>query len=227
MTEFCAARLPDPKKIGVYFFGELHDADGDIHWNIGFLNLAPTPFQRGDRIIIPAKTICFFDPVATPAVAAGQAAGYDWDSRTCIADGFSTALQSPITPGLWLGDMRAQQSCTPGSNFTDLFCQSWCLMFLGIFCNEVITSFLHLNFVRYQFQIVKSWVLCTLLRMKEAGFLQDWGQFDDNFFDRFSTCLMIQEAGQVPRLPLSMGEAGRWIDVFDDCWLIPPHGPTP
>ena len=203
MESFADTRKPDSGKIGIYFFGELHDAAGDIHWNIAFLNQSSVPIKTADgRVLIEAETICFFDPAATARTAAGH--GYDWESRTCIADAFH------VSPVLWLGNSRPQQSCVPGSNFTDLFCQSWCLMFLGVFCNEMITSFLHLNFTRYQFQIVKTWVVCTLTRMKDAGLLKGWDQFKGGFFDQFSDCLLIENPTEPLYLP-PVGQQDRWI----------------
>jgi hypothetical protein len=65
------------------------------------------------------------------------------------------------------GAHRAQQICEEGHPGTDVFCQSWVMMFIAAHSCGKVTEFLGLGFNWYQTMILKSWLLMVLKSMEE------------------------------------------------------------
>ena len=72
LNDFARSRRPS-KKCGVYFFGEVHDTSGFIHWNVAFL----CPSQG---------TMYFFDPAMDTDT---DSSAYEFFSRDAIVSAFS------------------------------------------------------------------------------------------------------------------------------------------
>jgi hypothetical protein len=149
LLQFAKIRRPS-KKIGAYFFAELHDEKGFLHWNIAFL------FPEDDQIY-------FFDPNMSKKYT-GE---YDFHSRKAITAAFSTVYGTNIKQEMFLATIPPQFICETGTIGVDRFCQTWVLLFLDIFCNNFVESFLMIDFEKYQTLIVKTWIICILDRMAE------------------------------------------------------------
>jgi len=148
LNEFTNTRRPSPGKIGIYLIGELHDNQGFIHWNIFFLD-------------VEQNKLTYFDP----ATSEESEAQYDFHSTQEIVESFrDTYNNKNLKLYQYTTIQRPQYICMSGLMGVDRFCQTWVLMFLDVFCNNKIGEFARLNFMKYQTQIIKTWVICTFNR---------------------------------------------------------------
>jgi hypothetical protein len=163
IEQFGKLRLPT-KNIGVYFFGELHESkkenpkeDTFNHWNVGFLDLKN-------------NMITFFDPARS--IEDEQA--YDFYSHQQIADAFN------VRYSFFESTYRPQYVCRSGKENVDSFCQSWCLMFLDVYCTSiknpnVLDMFLNkMRFDKHQTKIIKTWIICTVNKIYHTTSDKDW-----------------------------------------------------
>jgi len=175
LVQFAKIRKPSRNKIGAYFFGELHDEKGFVHWNIAFLS----PYE---------EQMIFFDPNSSKKYT-GE---YDFHSRETIVAAFSVAYKTDIRLNMFLGDIPPQFICQSGRIGVDRFCQTWVLLFLDIFCNNLVEEFLTIDFKKYQTLVVKTWIICILDRMGgEESII--WTDEDLRYFPY---CAIIQNRGE-------------------------------
>lgn len=170
LKQLASIRQPTPNKVGVYFFGELHDTAGFVHWNIAFLT--PTEMMFFDPVLdsqtySPHQTIVDYE--------------YDFKSRKAISEAFG------VKESVYVTLKRPQWVCRSNLPFTDLYCQTWSLLFLDIYCNDLTEQFMDLDFQKYQTEIVKTWVVCTINRMKIYD--SDWDLFTKEELKAFPFCL--------------------------------------
>jgi hypothetical protein len=190
LDEFAKKRIPPKNKIGVYFFGEVHNKNRFIHWNVAFLK--------------PDK-IDFFDPVLDMKSYKSNAdMEYDFRSRTLISQSFNVEQE------VILSIQRPQWVCRSNNNFTDLFCQTWTLLFLDIYCHNHIDEFVKLDFKQYQTEIVKTWLVCTINKLKHEN--EDWDLFSKEELQSFPYCLKRGSNNK----PI-VSELNCYIDDIESC----------
>ena len=196
LSHFASLRRPSKGRIGAYFFGELHDAEGAVHWNVAI-------FDPGGR------TMKFFDPVLDAYTYDDSYLEEYWDfqSRALIAKAFDA------TKKLWLPLFRPQQMAAPGSDFTDPFCQTWVLMFLDAYCNDCVTELLEMPFNVYQSRIVKLWAVQTMRQLSRGN--NHWDLVSGGNLKWFPYHLLITK-GSATYLP-DAEDPHRWSK--DDCAL--------
>jgi len=169
LLQFAEIRKPSPNKIGVYFFGELHDENGFIHWNIAFL-------YPGDKII-------FFDSNTNKDYSENE----DFFSRRQIVNAFSETYGTDIRLEMFLPTKFPQFISESGRLGVDRFCQTWVLLFLDIFCNNLVQEFLIIDFEKYQTLVIKAWVISILDRMEEESVI-----WTDTKLRYFPYCAIVQ-----------------------------------
>jgi hypothetical protein len=148
MCKFAEVRKPPSGKTGAYLLGEIHDKSGFVHWNL-MLVTPPTKTQRGK--------IQFFDP----AYDFGDIE-YEFFARQDLTRCFNLVYKEELSSTMLYGPMRPQQLCQTGRPNTDMFCQTWSLMFLDVYCNNKEEAFFNIDFKKYHTAPVKSWVFCLL-----------------------------------------------------------------
>jgi hypothetical protein len=169
LLQFAEIRKPPVDKIGVYFFGELHDEHGFIHWNVAFL--------------YPSDKIVFFDSNTNKEYPENE----DFFSRRQIVNAFSETYGTDIKLEMFLANKFPQFISESGRLGVDRFCQTWVLLFLDIFCNNFIQEFLTINFEKYQTLVVKAWIISILDRMKEESII-----WTDKKLQYFPYCAIVQ-----------------------------------
>jgi hypothetical protein len=169
LLQFAEIRKPSVNKIGAYFFGELHDEHGFIHWNIAFL--------------YPGNKIIFFDSNTNKENSEND----DFFSRRQIANAFSETYGTDIKLEMFLPDKFPQFISESGRLGVDRFCQTWVLLFLDIFCNNLVREFLMIDFERYQTLVVKAWIISILDRMEEENII-----WTDKKLQYFPYCAIVQ-----------------------------------
>ncbi|MHB1909949.1 MAG: hypothetical protein ACYCQJ_13920 [Nitrososphaerales archaeon] len=147
--ELFSIRTVAPGEKVVFFFGEIHDEAGFIHWNVIILNRTnPNLFS-----------VQWFDP----AINKEAETNYDFHSREEIISALKKQYNENVFSQIdYRCDETPQYVCATGSIGIDRFCQTWVLLFLDIYVNGLVGKFLHLKFVKYQTQILKYWLLCFL-----------------------------------------------------------------
>ncbi|MHB1909950.1 MAG: hypothetical protein ACYCQJ_13925 [Nitrososphaerales archaeon] len=132
----------------VFLFGELHDSQGSVHWNIFILNRSET------------LTVEWFDPVGPTN---------DFTSRDRIISSLQS-IYGKVLERPYICDEAPQYVCEPNTLGMDRFCQTWVLLFLELYVHGQAENFLHLQFTKYQTQILKYWLLPFL---KTHGYWKD------------------------------------------------------
>jgi hypothetical protein len=141
LQTFVKYRSGSKNKTKVYFFGELHDKEGSVHWNVAFFS---------------GNTIKFFDPILD--IKNDQI--YDFSCRKIIAKAFNANLS------LFLPLTRPQWHYKSGNYNTDIFCQTWVLMFFDFYCQGKTDEFLKLDFEQHQTTLVKQWVVQKVMKLE-------------------------------------------------------------
>lgn len=180
--DFAENRKPPKDKYGFYFFGELHDENGFIHWNLCITD----PFNN---------QIMFFDPVLDSKSINEEHESlyqqyYDFTTRKIISSAFGENFGKNYT--LILPSERPQHIADSKRNDVDIFCQTWCLLFLDIFCNKKIDTFLQIPFSVYRTEVVKVWVYKTLKKFNKAGKDNEWNIFKSSMMESFTYKLSLK-----------------------------------
>jgi hypothetical protein len=148
IDEMVHVRTAPLGKRTVFFFGELHDISGYVHWCTCILDLI-------------RDCIIWFDPAIG---LEDQGQSYDFKAKERIISSFQRKyfLSEELS---YICRERPQYVCETGAIAVDRFCQSWVILFLDMFVNELETQFMQLKFRRYQTMIIKSWWICWLSKL--------------------------------------------------------------
>jgi hypothetical protein len=182
IREFVEQRSTPLGKVGIYFFGEIHDLEGFVHWNILFITHDTAQM-----------TYAFFDPVLSyehvryeNGRVVYNSLEYDFESRPSFVSAFAQAYPGSRNIGILLLGPHSPQVYCKIEYGKDRFCQSWCLCFLDMAVNDLIPQFFALDFLAYQTCIVKFWILCM---MRKLG----WSNLRNINPAYFSLCLKVTD----------------------------------
>lgn len=168
MAAYITDNPPHPQMDNIYFVGDLYGGKSFpiIHWNCFIIKRV----NRDDTV-----SVLWFDPSM-----AAQTDDYDCKITTDTSElnmlGYSFnrdkfwSVLSGIERGFGIEPLEEfiapnevpQQYCRSGTDFVDLFCQSWVMLFAAAFANNKLLEFCRLPFNKYGVEILKAWLLCVL-----------------------------------------------------------------
>jgi len=163
-------------KINIFLFSDLYGDDpvnSTAHWATVIVNM-------------PTKTYFWYDPSAQ----VDGKNGYDFSSfkKKSILENFPDLRDVSVLPMT-----RAQQyfgGLGQDHRVTDIFCQSWTLMFLSAYLDNAVEYFFSLDFKKHQMEIIKSFLISTIKSMPDYNY--KWLLKDKRyklFFTRVRKCV--------------------------------------